>query len=173
MDSNQARDLFSEAYEGDLEGDQSDAFKAALAADDDLKAEYDDFVETLQMVGDLGKADDGLPPPDLLRGVQERLRNRSRGRYYRDRFSERASMSWMLSVMLAATVLLLVGAAWFVTQQMLVDQAPSDPPGETSGPSTSGPTTNEPTTPEPTTPEPTTPEPTTPEPTTPEPTTPE
>lgn len=129
MDSNEARDLFSEAYEGDLEGERNDAFEQALEGDADLKAEYDDFVATLQMVHDLGKADDGLPPPDLLRGVQERLRNRSKGRYYRDRFAQRASMSWMLSVMLAVTVLFLVGAAWYVTQAMLVEtvDAPSAP----------------------------------------------
>lgn len=132
MDSNEARDLFSEAYEGDLEGERIDAFEKALAEDDDLKAEYDDFVQTLEMVHDLGNADDGLPPPDLLRGVQERLRNRSKGRYYRDRFAQRASMSWMLSVMLAVTVLFLVGAAWYVTQAMLVEtvDAPSAQPNE-------------------------------------------
>ena len=69
MDSNEARDLFSEAYEGDLDGERNEAFEQALEGDADLKAEYDDFVATLQMVHDLGKADDGLPPPDLLRGV--------------------------------------------------------------------------------------------------------
>ena len=135
MDSNEARDLFSEAYEGDLEDERNDAFEQALEGDADLKAEYDDFVATLQMVHDLGNADDGLPPPDLLRGVQERLRNRSKGRYYRDRFAQRASMSWMLSVMLAVTVLFLVGAAWYVTQAMLVEtvDAPSAP-AETQAP---------------------------------------
>lgn len=125
MDSNEARDLFSEAYEGDLEEARRADFTAALEADEELKAEYDDFVETLEMVHDLGKADDGLPPPDLLRGVQERLRNRSRGRYYRDRFAERAGINWMLSVMLAVTVLFLVGAAWYVTQAMLVEEGPA------------------------------------------------
>jgi anti-sigma-K factor RskA len=136
MDANQARDLFSEAYEGDLEGERSRAFERALAEDEALKAEYEDFVETLRMVGDLGKADDGLPPPDLLHGVQERLRKRSRGRYYRDRFAQRASMSWMLSVTLAATVLLLIGAAWYVTRSLLVEPALDEPALDTRAPDT-------------------------------------
>ncbi|MGE3632447.1 MAG: anti-sigma factor [Sandaracinaceae bacterium] len=126
MNPNEARDLFSEAYEGDLEQAQQAAFKEALANDEALQAEYDDFVSTLQMVHDLGKADDGLPPPDLLRGVQERLRNRSRGRYYRDRFAQRGPMNLMLSVMLAVTVLFLIAAAWYVMQSMVsIEEEPA------------------------------------------------
>ena len=84
MGTEEARDLFSEAFEDDLDEARKKAFQDALASDEELKAEYDDFVETFQLVSRLGD-DDAVEAPDLLHGVQERLRKRSRGRYYRDR----------------------------------------------------------------------------------------
>jgi hypothetical protein len=123
--SEEARELFSEAFEDDLEEDRKTAFLGALDADAELKAEYDDFVETFALVGKIGE--DVQPPPDLLRGVQERLRKRSRGRYYRDRFSRRAGPAWMLPMILVVTVLTVLAVAWFALQTTVVLDDVLDP----------------------------------------------
>jgi anti-sigma factor RsiW len=128
MSPEQARDLFSEAFEGDLDAERKAAFEAALADDEELKKEYDDFVDTFRMVGQLGQADDHAPP-DLLRGVQERLRQRSRGRYYRDRFSQRAGPGWLMPLILAIVCLLLLAASYYVLHaQIVLEDAPSAEP---------------------------------------------
>lgn len=127
MSADEARDLFSEAFEGDLDEPQQQAFADALAADPALKAEYDDFVETFQLVARMGHADD-REAPDLLHGVQERLRKRSRGRYYRDRFAKRAGPGWMMPLLTSLAVLVLLGLAWYVMQTAVVLERPAEAP---------------------------------------------
>ena len=131
MGTEEARDLFSEAFEDDLDAERKKAFQDALASDEELKAEYDDFVETFQLVSRMGD-DDAVQAPDLLHGVQERLRKRSRGRYYRDRFAKRAGPGWMMPVLTIVAVFVLLALAWFVVQTTVVLEglpppaAPSD-----------------------------------------------
>lgn len=147
MSPDEARDLFSEAFEGDLEGERHAAFSAALDADMELKAEYDDFVETFQMMGRLGEMEE-VEVPNLLPSIQERIRKRSRGRYYRDRFAKRAGPGWMMPLIASVTVLFLLGVAWYAihtavsfeeTLQPSPDSDPSsrDSTGEPSGSSDS------------------------------------
>lgn len=137
MTSEEARELFSEAFEDDLEEERKAAFFDALEADAELKAEYDDFIDTFALVGKIGE--DVQPPPDLLRGVQERLRKRSRGRYYRDQFSRRAGPAWMLPTILVVAVLTVLAIAWFALQTTVVldDAAATDHPTEHESPSPS------------------------------------
>lgn len=111
MRPDEAREAFSEAFEGELDPARREAFEAALAADDELRMEYASFVETLQLVRGLGEDDHA---PDLLAGVQERLRKRSRGRYYRDRFAQRAvGGGWVLGLLLAMALVLVLATAWY------------------------------------------------------------
>ncbi len=138
MSADQARECFSEAFEGELDGERRAAFEAALAADHELEQEYDEFVETFQLMGRLGEADDAQPPPDLLSGVQERLRQRSRGRYYRDSFSRQAGPSWALPLVLAVACVAVLALAWYAlhstvileqgTAPSAVDPRPAAPP---------------------------------------------
>lgn len=119
----EARDRFSEALDGELDAEAKAAFEAALAADAALRQEYDEFVDTFRMVGSLG-GDEDEPAPDLLAGVQERLRKRSKGRYYRDRFSQRAGPSaWALPVLLAMVSVLVLALAWFALHSTVVLEA--------------------------------------------------
>ncbi len=118
MTPEQARDLFSEAFEGELDEERKQAFEAALAGDAELKHEYDEFVETFRIVGAMGA--DEEPAPDLLAGVQDRLRKRSRGRYYRDRFSRRAGPGWVLPLMLALVSVLVLAVAWYAVHSAIV-----------------------------------------------------
>jgi anti-sigma factor RsiW len=121
MSPDEARDLFSQAFEGDLDAARREAFDAALASDEELRREYQDFVETFQLVARMGAAEDDADAPDLVRGVQERIRKRSRGRYYRDRFSQRAGgPGWVLPLLLAIVSVLVIATAWLALESGIV-----------------------------------------------------
>lgn len=119
MTSDEARDAFSAAFDGELDPSRKEAFEAALAADAELREEYAQFVETLQAVGRLAERDDGQTP-DLLAGVQERLRKRSRGRYYRDRFARTPATRWLLPLLVAMVCLLVLATAWYALNSTVV-----------------------------------------------------
>jgi hypothetical protein len=109
--SNEARERFDAAYDGNLRGEDRAAFDAALAADEALREEYDELCALL----DEANRDEPAAPeaePELLHGVQSRLRARSRGRFYRDRFAERAGPRAFAPLVIAAVMLLVVGIAW-------------------------------------------------------------
>ncbi|MBX3245849.1 MAG: hypothetical protein KF901_01565 [Myxococcales bacterium] len=131
MTSDEARDRFSDAYEGELSAEEQAAFDAALAADEALAAEYDDFRAFLEGTSALAGLGDLLdlrddpslrreflmePPPadapDLLPGVQKKLRERSRGRYYRDRFAERSKLR-AFPLVLGIIMVLILALSWF------------------------------------------------------------
>lgn len=131
MAPDEARELFSEAFDGELDAEREKAFQDALAADDALKAEYDDFVETLGLVSRFGEEEE---PPDLLHGVQERLRKRSRGRYYRDRFSRRAGPGWIMPLLVSVGALLLLGVIWYAMHAVVLE-AETQIPGSAETPS--------------------------------------
>lgn len=109
MNAEEARDLFSEAYDGMLAGERLAAFESALDQDPELKAEYEELVELLNEAHGLG--DEEVEVPNLLPGVQKKLRERSKGRYYGDRFSLSRGFSWM-PIVLAFIMLGLLGLAY-------------------------------------------------------------
>ena len=115
MNPDEARELFSEAFEDDLEEERRAAFDALLAEDDEVRSDYEGFVETLEMMGQLGAAD-AVDAPNLLPRIQERIRRRSRGRYYRDRFSRRTGVGWTMSVIVAVAVLVILAITWIAIQ---------------------------------------------------------
>lgn len=110
MNAEEARDLFSEAYDGMLAGERLAAFEAALEEDPALRAEYDELVELLDEAHGLGD-EDLVEIPNLLPGVQKKLRERSKGKYYGDRFSLARGFSWM-PIVLAFLMLGLLGLAY-------------------------------------------------------------
>ena len=117
MTSDEARDLFPAALDDALDTAQRAAFHAALEADPQLRAEYEELRDVLDEAAAIAQADEAVAPSvDLLRGVQTKLRRRSGGRFYRDRFSRdvggRGAQMWPL---VAATVMLIVlGVAWYI-----------------------------------------------------------
>jgi anti-sigma factor RsiW len=116
MTSDQARELFSAAIESDLDSATRAEFEAALRADPQLASDYASFGELLART----RANPADTPrtPDLLSGVQRKLRERSRGRFYADRFAERVGAAsvqpWTLAlILLGVIVLLWLGVSLF------------------------------------------------------------
>ena len=136
MNAEEARDLFSEAYDGMLAGERLAAFEAALDHDPDLKAEYDELVELLDEAHGLGEEE--MEVPNLLPGVQKKLRERSKGKYYGDRFSLAKGFSWM-PIVLTFVMLGLLGLAYaglHMIQELEASESAEEPaPTESDEPS--------------------------------------
>lgn len=106
MNAEDAEALFSAAYDAELPAEERREFERALREDPELAARYQDFCATIQT---LKLADEQVPTPDLLAGVQRRLRMKSGGRFYADRFAERAGAGrQQLFILLWASALVLV-----------------------------------------------------------------
>jgi anti-sigma factor RsiW len=121
MNAEDAEALFSAAYDGELPADERKEFERVLQADPALAQRYREFCLTIQT---LKLAEENVPAPDLLAGVQRRLRLKSGGRFYRDRFAERAGGGrQQLFIMLWTSALVLVtlwaAFAYFGDVQML------------------------------------------------------
>lgn len=116
MTPEQARDLFSAAHESDLSEEERRAFDAALAADAALADEYQRFVRFMEETrrGALRRT----PVPNLLPKVQERIRKRSRGRFFRDRFAERGGQQFMLPMLAGAAMLVMLAALWVMSSYL-------------------------------------------------------
>jgi anti-sigma factor RsiW len=113
----EAREHFSEAVEGELSPDERRAFDAALAGDPALREEFARFEGAVRGAKALGS----VPPPpvDLVPGVQRKLRTRSRGRYYRDRFASRTPRLAHAPLWIAAASLLALVGAWLLYYWLL------------------------------------------------------
>ncbi|MEM9069172.1 MAG: hypothetical protein AAGE52_11730 [Myxococcota bacterium] len=136
MTSDEARELFSEAYDGVLSAEEQSAFDAALAGDPELASEYSELQEVLSVAHSLGddfaeadglrefEAPVDLEVPDLLSGVQAKIRERSQGRFYRDRFAERQKGMGWTPLILALIMALMLGVAYAGLTYVEVQAAP-------------------------------------------------
>ena len=83
-------------------------------ADEDERDEAeDDAMSALlkRSLGGVGSEGEGAPSPEILRGVQKRIRARSRGKFYADGWSTSSSrVNYML---VAAVMLIIVAIAYF------------------------------------------------------------
>jgi hypothetical protein len=124
--ASEARDLFSAALEGELTQEEHQLFTEALERDAGLRAEYREFISCNDA---LRQAAAAVPVPDLLPGVQTRLRSRSRGRFYADRFAERSTTGWQPTVVLALLMLAMLALCWLGIHWLegAVHVAPSSP----------------------------------------------
>jgi len=104
----QIREWFSAAADGELQSADQVAFDQALAADPGLAAEYLAFCDTMKRL----RVGDGRAVPNLLPGVQQRLRSRSRGRFYADRFAERGGSGLTQPLLLVLVMLALFALGW-------------------------------------------------------------
>lgn len=108
------RDLFSDALEGELPEAAKKEFDEAIAANAELEAEYQAFRALFRGTAAIKfttEAETDEKEPALLRGVQERLNKRSKGRFYRDRFSRDAggrSATWLLLILIVLMVAIVI-----------------------------------------------------------------
>jgi anti-sigma factor RsiW len=111
LSSEEARARFDAALDGELPPEERASFEAALAQDAELRADYERLREVLAATRELAG---DVPEVDLLASVQHKLRARSGGRFYRDRFSERRGVQPSLSLLLGVSALFIVATAcWF------------------------------------------------------------
>lgn len=144
MTDDEARDLFSAYHDRELPPERHDAVRAALEANPELKREYDGFARMMSSlqsmaeaagpVGPAKPADDELaaPAPDLLKGVQSRIKSRSRGKFYGDRWSRAAGIAPL--ELIALGVLLILAMAWFAMTGVDIRPAPAPAPAPSSQP---------------------------------------
>jgi anti-sigma factor RsiW len=111
MNAEQARGLFEQSLDGELDANTQAALEAALQRDPALRAEYAELEALRRATAALAREPTHV---DLLGGVQQKLRARSGGKFYRDRFAEgrgrSAALTWMLVV---ASVLVIAVCLWF------------------------------------------------------------
>jgi hypothetical protein len=100
MSPDEARDLFSEAYEKALAADAQRAFDDALAANAELAGEYAAFCRMLELMKARPR-----PTPNLLPGVKRRLRMRGRS-------ALRNKLYGVQPIAIGALMLVLLGVAW-------------------------------------------------------------
>ncbi len=140
MTKGDARDLFSEAYDGELDADARARFDAALTEDVELAVEFAEFCDLI----DLTRADaakDAEPPVNLLPAIQRKIRVRSAGRFYRDGFSERMGARTLMPLVVAIIMLLILAIAIISISMIDVDDtnapdagAPTSDAGVTHSP---------------------------------------
>jgi anti-sigma factor RsiW len=124
----EARARLDAAIDGELGAEEQRLFEAALADDEELREQYEGQRALQKAAGQLGKE---LPAVDLLPSVQAKLRARSAGRFYRDRFAERhgrggraqASVAIVLALC-ALFVLLVLGWLAYDAGWLTAPQAP-------------------------------------------------
>jgi anti-sigma factor RsiW len=114
MTAEEGRALFDAAYDGELDAETRGEFEALLAHDQSVRSEYESFRVTMARTRALNAA----PPVDLLSGVQDKLRARSGGRFYRDRFATQRGRSpklvWMIVLSVAVLLAFAIFAASYV-----------------------------------------------------------
>lgn len=110
MTHDDVRAQFSDAADGELSPEAQRAFDAALEDDATLKREYERFRTVLATTRALKKAP---AVPNLVPAVQERIRIRSGGKFFRDRFATSDPARVNVALILAVVMLLVIGVAWF------------------------------------------------------------
>lgn len=110
----QARDRFSEAFDGVLDEDTQLAFDALLAEDAELREEFEDFSEVLEATQGLALGRGIAGAPDLLPGIKRKIQERHGKRFLRDRFMQKQQngVPWIV-LMLAALLFLIAGVGYF------------------------------------------------------------
>ena len=79
MDREQAVDLFSAYWDGELPPDQVEAFEAFLERDDETRQEYDRFRRALESLASLTEQQ---APDNFVEKLQRRMRRRSGGKLF-------------------------------------------------------------------------------------------
>jgi anti-sigma factor RsiW len=113
MTPEQARALFDTSLDGELSEGQQRALDRALAGDASLREDFARYQEVRRATAELGRMPQSV---NLLAGVQHKLRARSGGKFYRDRFSQRTSQRSTTGIrilLVLSALLVLAVLLWF------------------------------------------------------------
>jgi hypothetical protein len=131
LTADEVRDLFSAYHDHELSVGESEGVRKALESDPALLKEYEGFCRMLESLSSLGGARkgreqrDSTPPADLLPKVQDKLYQRSRGKFYRDRWSRTAGLL-PLEIMAMAVIVAMV-LAYVLMTSITVKPVPNTP----------------------------------------------
>ena len=136
LTDDELRDLFSAYHDRELSPERSEQVRAAIDGSPELAREYAAFCRMLDGLSAMAAAAEAppanvpvakaseAPPPDLLTGVQRRLRKRSGGRFYADGWSRLAGV---FPLELVAT-LVLIGLVLAYASMTMVSARPAPAP---------------------------------------------
>ena len=142
MTSDEARDRFGDAIDGTLGNADRGAFDAALGSDAELREEYELYRKIVGGAAALGERSsqppppgapsdpaglwDAVPPADFLPKIQARIRQRTRGRFFRDKSAESASpRGATTTILVVITMLVLIAAAVLLHQRFTDNELPT------------------------------------------------
>lgn len=110
----QARDHFSDAFDGVLDDETQLKFDALLAEDAELREEYEEFSEVLGVTQELALGRGIAGAPDLLPGIKRKIQERHGKRFLRDRFMQKqqSGVPWVMMI-LAALLFLIASVGYF------------------------------------------------------------
>jgi len=120
MDHQRAKELFSQYLEGDLPPEQQSEIEAHLDQCQTCKVEMEALEKTLSSLAGLA----AVPPPkDFDRKVQQRIRRRSRGRFFApENLLNRIPFEWISFI-----VIMLMLVMYFMLIQAQVTVRPQVP----------------------------------------------
>jgi anti-sigma factor RsiW len=111
LSTDQARALFQRALDDELSQAQRARLERAMAEHPELAEELAALRRVMQATAELAQS---APSVDLLGSVQSKLRSRSGGRFYRDRFAERRGSEALLPWAVGGSILVVLATlAWF------------------------------------------------------------
>jgi ferric-dicitrate binding protein FerR (iron transport regulator) len=132
MDRDRARELFSRYRDDDLSAEERASLEAFLEADPDSRREWEEFQRTLDEVSGLHLLQ---PPPGFAEAVEQKIRKRSRGRF----FSEQRPTATWFAVVSFVLILFFVLAYLVLSETVRIERveeepAPLEPAAEPSVP---------------------------------------
>jgi len=136
MDHQAAQELFSDYLEGELSPQEQEELAAHLTECEACREELEDLKKTMRSLSGLKV----LPPPEgFVSKVQQKIRKRSRGRFFApERLLMRVPFEWIsfiiIMLMLATYMILVLGQGAVVKPEEGAKQAPGViEPGAKSG----------------------------------------
>ena len=127
-DADQAliEETFSAYIDGELGDAERERFEAEIAEDEALRAEFEEFRETILALRSLHAVPDAEPPqldPDAFtRKLEGTIRNRSRGRFFHDDFFYRTRVPYEV---FAVIMLGVIAAMLYILSPAAPDHDPS------------------------------------------------
>ena len=122
MDHEEAQINFSDYLEGELSAQEQARLKEHLEGCPECQAELEDLRLTLSSLSGMRRVP---PPPDFLGRVQQRIRRRSRGRFFTpERLLNRLPFEWISFII----IMIMLGVYMYSIQGQMKDVRPAPAP---------------------------------------------